>query len=167
MRRREKMSIKAGDAFPKVKLQSATDQAIADIDTAEFFKGKRVVLFGLPGAFTPVCSATHLPSYVSNYQKLRDKGVDSIACLSVNDAYVMQAWGKQFELDGKVELFADGNGALTKALGLELDGSAVGLGSRCQRFVMSVNDGVVEWVDIEESPAACDLSHSDKVLAKL
>lgn len=161
------MTIKAGEFFPKVKIQTTTDEAIADLDTGDFFKGRRVVLFGLPGAFTPVCSASHLPSYINNNQQLKDKGVDAVACLSVNDAYVMQAWGKQFDIAGKVQLWADGNGELTKTLGLELDGSAVGLGTRCQRFVMAVKDGVVEWIDIEDSPAVCDLSHGDKVLARL
>lgn len=161
------MSIKVGDNFPQITIKTATNDNIGDLDTSDFFKGKRVVLFGLPGAFTPVCSATHLPSYINNNQQLKDKGVDAVACLSVNDAYVMQAWGKQFDVDGKVQLWADGNGELTKALGLELDASAAGLGARCKRFVMSVNDGIVEWVDVEESPAVCELSHSDRALEKL
>lgn len=161
------MTIKSGEKFPSVKIKTATNDLITDLDTSDFFKGKRVVLFGLPGAFTPVCSSSHLPSYINNNDKFKAKGVDEIACLSVNDGYVMQAWGKQFDTHGKVHLLADGNAELTKALGLELDVSSAGLGTRCQRFVMSVNDGIVEWLDIEESAGTCDLSHADKVLDRL
>src|SRR5579875_1320502 len=134
-----------------------------DIDTGEFFKGKKVVLFALPGAFTPTCSAKHLPGFVEKAAEIRSKGVDTIACLSVNDAFVMEAWGKQNNADGKVRMLADGNGDFTRAVGLEMDGSGYGLGKRSQRYAMIVDDGVVKMLNVEK-PGSFEVSSAEAVL---
>src|SRR6266852_9643475 len=122
------MTIKVGDKIPSVKLKQMTPDGMKDVQTDDFFKGKKVVLFAVPGAFTPTCSAKHVPGFVQNDAALKAKGVDAVACLSVNDAFVMGAWGKDQKADGKVAMLADGNGDFTKAVDLELDARANGLG---------------------------------------
>src|ERR1700761_4826097 len=122
------MTIKGGDTIPSMKVMVATPDGPKETSTDEIFKGKKVVLFAVPGAFTPTCSAKHLPGFVQNAAAITAKGVDTIACLAVNDAFVMGAWGKQQGTDGKVQMPADGNGTFTKELGLEMDGSGFGLG---------------------------------------
>ena len=128
--------------------------------------GKKVVLFGLPGAFTPTCSAKHVPSYLADYEKLKAKGVDTIACISVNDAFVMGAWGRELHADSKVRMLADGSAAYTKALGLELDLTGRGMGVRSQRFSMLVDDGVVKTLNIE-APGKFEVSGADTMLQQL
>ena len=160
------MTIQVGDKIPAVKLKQMTPEGMKDIDTGEFFKGKKVVLFALPGAFTPTCSAKHLPGFVEKAAELRGKGVDAVACLSVNDAFVMSAWGKQQGADGKVQMLADGNGDFTRAVGLEMDGSGYGLGKRSQRYAMIVQDGVVKTLNVEK-PGTFEVSSAEAVLKAL
>jgi peroxiredoxin len=145
------MAIKQGDKVPAGNLRTMTADGPKEVSTDELFKGKKVVLFSVPGAFTPTCSNQHLPSYLTNHDKIKAQGVDTIACMAVNDPFVMGAWGKDKSVGDKILLLADGNGEYTKALGLELDGSKFGLGTRGKRFSMVVNDGVVEKLNVDES----------------
>jgi glutaredoxin/glutathione-dependent peroxiredoxin len=160
------MAIKVGDKIPSAKLRHMTAEGPKEISTDEIFKGKKVVLFAVPGAFTPTCSAKHLPGFVQNSDAIKAKGVDTIACLAVNDAFVMGAWGKQQSTDGKVTMLADGNGTFTKELGLEMDGSGFGLGTRSKRYAMVVQDGVVKALNVE-NPGAFEVSSAEAVLKAL
>ncbi len=161
------MTIKVGDKIPSVQLKHMTENGPAEISTDELFGGKTVVLFALPGAFTPTCSAKHVPGYVAHADELKAKGVDTIACLSVNDAFVMGAWGKDQKADGKVLMLADGSAELTKALGLELDLTPHGMGVRSRRYAMVVKDGTVTNLALEENPGGLDVSAAEKILATL
>ena len=158
--------IKVGDRIPSVKLKHMTSDGPKDITSDEIFKGKKVVLFALPGAFTPTCSAKHLPGFVTKASDLKAKGVDTIACLSVNDAFVMNAWGKDQKVEDKVLMLADGNGDFTKAMGLELDASRFGMGPRSQRYAMIVDNGVVKELNVEEG-GAFSVSSAEHVLKQL
>ena len=160
------MTIKVGDKVPSVKIKEKTADGMKDVDTGEFFKGKKVVLFALPGAFTPTCSAKHLPGFVEKAADIKSKGVDTVACLSVNDAFVMEAWGKANNADGKIRMLADGNGDFTRAVGLEMDGSGYGLGKRSQRYAMIVDDGVVKMLNVEK-PGSFEVSSAEAVLKAL
>ena len=144
------MTVKAGDKFPDVTLTKVTAAGPEQISSSDYFKGRRVALFSVPGAYTPTCSARHLPGFVEKAGELKANGVDEIACTAVNDAFVMGAWGKEHGVEGKVTMLADGNGDLAEALGLTMDGSKFGMGKRGQRFAMLVNDGTVERVDVEQ-----------------
>lgn len=157
------MAIKEGDKIPSVKVK-ATD--MSDVTTDELFGGKKVVLFAVPGAFTPTCSNKHLPGFIEHADEIRAKGVDDIICMSVNDAFVMDAWGKAHAADGKVRLIADGNGDLATALGLEMDGRGIGFGLRSQRFAAIVEDGVVTKLAVEE-PMKFEASSAESILAAL
>src|SRR6476659_4089096 len=137
------MTIKVGDRLPHANLTKASAEGPQPVDTDSYFAGRKVALFSVPGAFTPTCSAKHLPGFVEKADELKAKGIDEIACTAVNDAFVMGAWGKASGVDGKVTMLADGNGTFAKAVGLEMDGSGFGLGTRGQRYSMLVNDGVV------------------------
>jgi peroxiredoxin (alkyl hydroperoxide reductase subunit C) len=143
------MTIKVGDKIPAVTLNVMTKDGPGAVSTDEIFKGKKVAIFGVPGAFTPTCSAKHLPGFVQNAGALKKKGIDSIVCLSVNDAFVMGAWGKDQNVGDKVMMVADGSAKFTKAAGLELDLNERGLGLRCQRFSMVVDNGVVKKLNID------------------
>jgi len=158
--------IKVGDKIPSVTLTEKQDGGSTPVTTEALFKGKKVGLFALPGAFTPTCSAKHVPGYVQNYDALRAKGIDSILCLSVNDAFVMGAWGKDQGAGGKVRMIADGNGEFTRAVGLEFDASKFGMGKRSQRYSMIVDDGVVTSLNVEE-PGAFEVSSADHMLGLL
>lgn len=144
------MTIKTGDTMPAGQFGIMTADGPGSISTDELFAGKKVVLFAVPGAFTPTCSAKHLPGYVQQADALNGKGVDTIACLSVNDVFVMDAWGKDQSVGDKVVMLADGNGEYAAALGLELDASGFGMGQRSQRFAIVVDDGVATGVHVEE-----------------
>jgi len=148
--RGRKMTIKQGEKLPSGTFKVMTAEGPKEISTDDLFKGKKVVFFAVPGAFTPTCSKQHLPSYVKNFDQIKSQGVDTIACMSVNDVFVMDAWGKDQGVGEKVQMLADGNGEYAKKLGLELDGSKFGLGSRSKRFSMIVNDGVVEKLNVDE-----------------
>ena len=160
------MTIKVGDKIPSAKLQHKTKDGVQTITTDEFFKGKKVVVFALPGAFTPTCSAKHLPGFVNHYKELKAKGVDTVACLSVNDAFVMSAWGKDQHVEDKVMMLADGNADFTKAVGLTMDGTGYGMGLRSQRYAMIVDNGVVKKLNIE-APGAFEVSSAESVLKAL
>ncbi len=160
------MAIKVGDKVPDVKLKTMTADGIKDVSTGELFGGKRVVLFALPGAFTPTCSAKHLPGFVEQADQLRAKGVDRIVCLSVNDAFVMGAWAKAQGAGEKVQLVADGNAEFSNAVGLAFDGSGFGMGTRSQRYAMIVQDGVVKQLFVEK-PMEFKVSSAEAVLAAL
>ena len=144
------MTIKVGEKIPSVTLNLMTEDGPGGVTTDEFFGGKKVAIFGVPGAFTPTCSAKHLPGFVTNADALKEKGIDAIACVSVNDPFVMGAWGKDQGVGDKVTMLADGSANFTKAAGLELDLTDKGLGVRCQRFAMVVDDGTVASMHIDE-----------------
>ncbi|MDH3761396.1 MAG: peroxiredoxin [Gammaproteobacteria bacterium] len=160
------MTIQVGDKLPSIDVQYKTEDNVQTINTDELFAGKKIVLFALPGAFTPTCSAAHLPGYVINADRLFDKGVDLIVCLSVNDAHVMQAWGEQHNVADRVMMIADGNAAFSRAVGLEVDLSAGGMGLRSQRYAMIVNDGVVEQLNLE-APREFKVSDAETILNSL
>lgn len=159
------MTIEAGHTLPDATFMTMGEDGPAPINSTDLFKGKRVVLFAVPGAYTPTCSAKHLPGFKDHSAALRAKGVDTIACTSVNDVFVMDAWGKQQEADGVVML-ADGNGAFAKAVGLELDASGFGMGMRSQRYAMVVNDGKLEQLFVE-GPGEFHVSSAEHVLDNL
>jgi peroxiredoxin len=166
VRKGKAMTIKVGDKVPSVKLKQMTAEGVKEVSTDDFFKGKKVVLFAVPGAFTPTCSAKHVPGFVQNDAALKAKGVDAVACLSVNDAFVMGAWGKDQKSDGKVVMLADGNGDFTRAVGLELDATANGLGKRSKRYAMVVENGVVKTLNVE-APGAFEVSSAEASLKTL
>ncbi len=145
------MTIKVGDRIPSATLNHMTDDGVAEVTTDTLFKGKRVALFGLPGAFTRTCSARHLPGFVANADAFKAKGIDAIVCLSVNDAYVMNVWGKDQNVGDKVVMIADGSAALTRALGLDIDLGARGFGVRSRRYSMLLDDGVVTALHLEDA----------------
>jgi peroxiredoxin len=159
------MTIQVGDKLPDVPLAIATPDGPQPTTSAEYFAGKKVALFAVPGAFTPTCSARHLPSYVEKADELKSKGVDEIACISVNDPFVMAAWG---ERDGSAEItmLADGNGAFSDAVGLGMDGSKFGMGKRSQRYSMLVDDGTVEQLNVE-APGEYRASSAETMLEQL
>ncbi len=160
------MTIKAGDKLPEATFMTMTGGAPAPKTTADVFGGKTVALFAVPGAFTPTCSAKHLPGFLDKASDLKAKGVDAIACVSVNDVFVMDAWGKSQDVGDKVMMLADGNGAFAKAIGLEMDASKFGMGPRSQRYSMIVKDGVVETLNVEEG-GAFEVSSADYMLAQV
>jgi peroxiredoxin (alkyl hydroperoxide reductase subunit C) len=160
------MTIQVGDKIPQSTLAHMTSEGPAPITTDELFGGKKVVVFALPGAFTPTCSAKHLPGFVANAADIKAKGVDTIACLSVNDAFVMGAWGKDQNVGDDVLMLADGAAAFTKALGLDWDLSERGMGVRAQRFAMIVEDGAVTHLAVEEA-GAFDVSSAESIMSAL
>ncbi len=160
------MTIAVGDKLPQVNFVKPTAEGPQPVDGEDFFKGKRVALFSVPGAFTPTCSAKHLPGFVEKAAELRAKGIDEIACTAVNDAFVMGAWGKASGVDDQVTMLADGNGDFVKAIGLEMDGSKFGMGPRGQRFAMVVNDGTVEHLFVE-GPGEFRVSSAEYMLENI
>ncbi|MDX1404029.1 MAG: peroxiredoxin [Woeseiaceae bacterium] len=160
------MSIQAGEKMPSGKFGIMTADGPGSISTDELFSGKKVVLFAVPGAFTPTCSKSHLPGFVSQADAIRGKGVDTIACMAVNDAFVMNAWGENQSVGDKVQMLADGNGEYAKALGLEMDASGFGMGTRSQRFAIVVDDGVASYVAVE-APGQFEVSKADAILEQL
>lgn len=160
------MAVNVGDSIPDVTLAVMGESGPEQVSTGDLFGGKKVVAFAVPGAFTPTCSARHLPGFVDNADAIRAKGVDSIVCLSVNDAFVMGAWGKDQNVGDKVVMVADGSGALAKALGLELDLTDRGLGVRSRRYSMVVDDGVVSALNLEEG-GAYEVSSAERILEAL
>ena len=159
------MTISKGDKLPDVTLVKATENGPQKVQSSEYFAGKKVALFSVPGAFTPTCSAKHLPGYVEKASELKAKGVDEIACTAVNDAFVMKAWGAA-NGSSDVTMLADGNGDFASALGLTMDGSGFGMGKRGQRFSMIVNDGVVEEINVE-APGEFKVSAAEHMLEHL
>ena len=159
------MTIKVGDRLPEANLTKMTEAGPEAVGP-DYFKGRKVALFAVPGAFTPTCSAKHLPGFVEKADDIKAKGVDEIACVSVNDAFVMGAWGKSSGAEGKITMLADGNGDFAKAVGLELDGSKFGMGKRSQRYAMLVDDGVVKALDVE-APGEFRVSSAEHLLGQL
>jgi peroxiredoxin len=159
------MTIQIGDRIPDSTLMTMTDGKPVPLTTAELFNGKKVVLFSVPGAFTPTCSVKHLPSFVNNVDAILDKGVDTVACMAVNDVFVMNAWGQSANAD-KIAMLADGNGEFAKSLGLEMDASGFGMGERSQRFALIADDGVVSHLFIE-APGEYRVSAAEHVLLSL
>jgi peroxiredoxin (alkyl hydroperoxide reductase subunit C) len=160
------MTIKVGDTIPPMKLMVATAEGPKEISTDEIFKGKKVVLFAVPGAFTPTCSAKHLPGFVQNADALKAKGVDTVACIAVNDVFVMGAWGKDQGAGDKVMMLADGAAGFAKAIGLELDLNARGMGWRSQRYALVAEDGIVTHLGVE-APGGFEVSKAEAVLDAL
>ena len=161
------MPIKVGDRLPNATFRIMTPDGPKPKTTDEVFKGKKVVLFAVPGAFTPTCSKNHLPGFVKNADAIKGKGINTIAVTSVNDPFVQDAWKKQSDPDNKIEFLADGSADFAKALGLELDASANGLGIRSKRYSMLVEDGVVKSLNIEDAPGKADISGADNLLKQL
>ena len=160
------MTIQVGDRIPSTTLIKATAEGPQPVQSDDYFAGRKIALFAVPGAFTPTCSARHLPSYVDKADELKGKGVDEIACVSVNDAFVMQAWGDAAGAEGRVTMFADGNGDFSEALGLAADFSKFGMGKRSQRWSAIVDDGVVKELNVEE-PGAYSVSGAEFMLERL
>ncbi|HJQ56199.1 MAG TPA: peroxiredoxin [Vineibacter sp.] len=158
---------KVGDKVPSATFMHKGADGIKPMSTDELFApGKKVVFFAVPGAFTPTCSAKHVPSFLINYDALKAKGVDTVACVSVNDAFVMDAWGKEQKSDGKVLMLADGNGDFAEKMGLTMDGSKFGLGKRSQRYAMVVDNGVIKTLNVE-APGAFEVSSGEAILKAL
>lgn len=161
------MSIKVGDQIPSATLSYMDSEGSKTISTDELFNGKKVVLMAVPGAFTPTCSNQHLPGFLQSADQIKAKGVDTIACISINDAFVMKAWGKDQRVDDKILMLADSNGEFTKAIGQECDLQRLGLGLRSQRYAMIVEDGVVKSLDVDEPVEVAEVSNANRVLEKL
>jgi glutaredoxin/glutathione-dependent peroxiredoxin len=161
------MTIQVGDRLPAAKLKRLTADGIKDVSLAELTSGKKVVLFAVPGAFTPTCSDRHLPGFVEQAEALKAKGVDTIVCVAVNDPFVMSAWEKARNVGGKIEMLSDGNGEFTRAVGLEFDGSGFGLGKRSRRYAMVVDNGTVKTLLVEEVPSQAERSGASAILASL
>jgi peroxiredoxin len=160
------MTIKVGDKVPSATLMQMKGGTPQPVKTDDLFSDKKVVLFALPGAFTPTCSAKHLPGFIQRSREIREKGIDAIACLSVNDAFVMGAWGDQQGAGENVMMLADGNGDFTRSLGLEMDATKFGMGKRSQRFSMVVENGIVKQLNVEE-PGSFSVSSAEHVLGQL
>lgn len=159
--------LKEGDKIPAITLKQMTAAGPTDVPLADYCAGRKVVIFALPGAFTPTCSESHVPSYVEHAQALRDKGVAAVACISTADFFVMNAWGKSMGTGDHVDMLADGNAEFTRAAGMTLDLSAHGLGERSQRYVMVLEDGVIKHLAMESDPGSATVSAADAVLAQL
>ncbi|HEV7874780.1 MAG TPA: peroxiredoxin [Enterovirga sp.] len=161
------MTIQVGDRLPQATFRVMTSDGPAARTTDDIFKGRKVVLVGVPGAFTPTCDRNHLPGYVKQAEAIRAKGFDAIAVTSVNDVFVLKAWGQSAGTEGKIEMLADGNGDFARALGLAFDGSGFGLGTRSQRYSMVVDDGVVTVINVEDVPSKAEVSSADTLLQQL
>ena len=160
------MSVKVGDSIPSMKLMMGTAEGPKEVSTDDLFKGKKVVMFAVPGAFTPTCSAKHLPGFVQNIDAIKAKGVDNIICVAVNDAFVMGAWGKEQGTGDKVTMLADGSAFFAKALGLEMDITGRGMGVRSQRYALVADDGKVTYLGVE-APGGFEASKAETILAAL
>jgi len=161
------MTIAIGQSIPDVKIKKVAGDGAEDVNTAEFFAGRKVVLFAVPGAFTPTCTNNHLPGFVENYDAFKSRGIDDVAVLVVNDVHVMRAWARFTGAEDKLVFLADGNADFARALGLTLDLSAGGLGTRASRFSMLVEDGVVKQLNVEEAPGSAETSGAARLLEQL
>ena len=161
------MTIKVGDKLPEATFKELTDDGPADRATSDVFSGKKVVVFAVPGAYTPTCNALHVPNFLGHLDALKEKGVDTVACIAVNDMFVLHEWAKSTDALGKILFLSDGNGDFTKAIGLEFDASANGLGIRSQRYAMLVDDGVVKVLNVEDVPKTVEASSAENILSAL
>jgi glutaredoxin/glutathione-dependent peroxiredoxin len=161
------MSIGIGDTLPDAAFRILGSEGIEKLSTDDIFAKKKVVLFAVPGAFTPTCHLKHLPGFIENAEAFKQKGVDTVACVAVNDPFVLDAWAKASDGAGKVLFLSDGNAEFTKAIGMEFDGSGIGLATRSKRYAMLVEDGVVLELSVEDSPGVADVSTAAKLLARL
>ena len=161
------MTIKVGDRLPQATFRVMTEDGPAAKTSDDIFKGRKVALVAVPGAYTPTCDRNHLPGYVQRAGEIRAAGIDAIVVTSVNDVFVLKAWSQSSGADGKVEMISDGNGDFAKAIGLSFDGSGFGLGTRSQRYAMVVDDGVVVALDVEDAPSKADLSGAENFLRRL
>ncbi len=161
------MTIAVGERLPDATFKVFKDGKVEDVPLAEVVAGKRVVLFAVPGAFTPTCHLKHVPSFLERFDELRAKGVDTVACVAVNDPFVLDAWAKALGAEGRILMLADGNATFTRAIGLAFDGSALGLGTRSKRYAMLVEDGVVKALFVEEAPGQVEVSGADSILEAL
>lgn len=159
--------IAVGDKLPDVTFKTITADGPADMTTSDVFAGKKVALFAVPGAFTPTCHINHMPGFITNRDALKSKGVDTIACVAVNDMFVLDHWAKSTGADGKVLMLSDGNGDFVSAIGLTLDGTAFGMGLRSQRYAMLVDDGVVKVLNVEDTPTKAEASSAETLLSAL
>lgn len=157
------MTIKVGDKLPDASFTTMTAEGPKPQSTSDIFGGRKVAMFAVPGAFTPTCSKTHLPSFVKNYDELRKKGIDVVACTAVNDVFVLSAWSKDAGADGKILMLADGSADFAKKIGLEMDLSARGLGMRSKRYAMVVDNGVVTQLNVEEAPGSAEKSSAEAI----
>ena len=158
------MTIAIGDKLPEAKVRQMTGEGPQEVTTSDFFTGRKVVLFALPGAFTPTCSNKHVPGFIANADAIKAKGVDAIACVSVNDAFVLGAWEQHLGANGEIVFLADGNADFTKAIGLEMDGSGIGFGTRSKRYAMVVDGGVVKSLAIEPAPGQAEETSAEAIL---
>ena len=161
------MPIAKGDSLPEATFRVMGDEGIETLTTDQVFGGKKVVLFAVPGAFTPTCHPKHLPGFIENADKFKSAGIDTIACVAVNDPFVLGAWAQASDADGKVQFLSDGNAEFTKKIGMEFDGSGIGLGTRSKRYAMLVEDGVVKVLNTEDSPGVAEVSTAAEMLAAL
>jgi peroxiredoxin len=161
------MSISIGDTLPEATFRILGSEGIEKLSTDDVFAKKKVVLFAVPGAFTPTCHLRHLPGFIENAEAFKQKGVDTVACVAVNDPFVLDAWAKASDGAGKVLFLSDGNAEFTKEIGMEFDGSGIGLATRSKRYAMLVEDGVVLELSVEDSPGVADVSTAEKLLARL
>jgi len=159
--------VQVGKKIPSLKIRKVTATGVDEVSTDDYFRGRKVVLFSLPGAFTPVCSNGHLPGYVANAEKIKMRGVDEIACLSVNDAHVMRAWAEKHEATDVITMLADGNADFTRALGLDIDLAVAGMGVRAKRAALVIDDGVVSSVEVEAKPSDLSSSGAESCLTRL
>ena len=160
------MTIQVGDTLPSINLTTMTSEGPKTVSLIELSEGKKIVLFAVPGAFTPTCSVQHLPGFLEKNSALKDKGIDIVACISVNDPFVMHAWGEDRKVGDDLLMLSDGNGEFTAALGLEMDGSSFGLGTRSQRYAMVIDDGVVSILNVESGPGL-DVSSAETIVEQL
>ncbi len=161
------MPIKVGDKLPSVTFKRFSSSGFSDISTDEFFAGKRVLLFGIPGAFTPVCQGNHLPGYVEKAMEFKAGGIDELACISINDCFVMKAFGEALQADGKIEMLADASADFTNNIGLAVDASSFGLGTRSERYAMVVKDGTVESLSVEDNFVDHKVSSAEEMLKSM
>ncbi len=161
------MPIEVGDRLPEATFKVKTESGIEDVTTSRLCGGRKVVIFAVPGAFTPTCHLKHLPSFLANLEALKAKGVEEVVCVAVNDPFVMEAWGEAAGVGGRIRLLADGNATFTRAIGMDFDGSALGLGVRSKRYAMLVDDGVVKLLNVEENPGEVEVSAAEKILEAL
>jgi peroxiredoxin len=161
------MSIAKGDSLPQATFRIMTPDGIKMLTTKDIFPGKKVVLFAVPGAFTPTCHLKHLPGFIENADRFKKEGIDTVACVAVNDPFVMGVWEENSGGKGKVLFLSDGNAEFTKMIGMDFDGSGVGLGTRSKRYAMLVDDGVVKVLDVEDSPGVCDITGASHLLGQI